>query len=134
MKLVSALAVVSLLAHGAAAQATSTRAAAATVVGVWRGTSACKVHPSACKDEIVVYHITRVEGSDSLVIDGRKIVGNAERDMGAVMCRFVPKTGELGCLVPQGVWQFRVRHDTLVGELRLPDNTKFREVRAIRTP
>jgi len=34
----------------------------------------------------------------------------------------------------RGTWQVRVRNDSLVGELRLSDNTKFRDVRAIRVP
>jgi hypothetical protein len=31
-----------------------------------------------------------------------------------------------------GVWRFMVRGDSLVGELRLPDDTKFRDVRTAR--
>lgn len=132
MKLLSALALLTLLAPGAAAQGTSTPSAAVTLIGVWRGTSACTVRSSACKDEIVVYYITRGASGDSLTVDGRKIVGNAEQDMGAIGCAVAPKTGELTCVVPQGVWQFGVRHDALVGEFRLPDRTRFREVRAVR--
>jgi hypothetical protein len=31
-----------------------------------------------------------------------------------------------------GTWRFTVRGDSLIGELRLPDSTKFRDVRAAR--
>jgi hypothetical protein len=31
-----------------------------------------------------------------------------------------------------GVWRFVVRGDSLTGELRLPDGTKFRDVRTAR--
>ena len=78
-----ALGAACLLARGAFAQLP---AAGSNPVGVWRGASACRVRPSPCKDEIVVYRIMRVNASDSLA-----------------------------------------------GELRLPDNTKFRDVSTARS-
>jgi hypothetical protein len=33
-----------------------------------------------------------------------------------------------------GVWHFNVRNDSLTGELLLLDNTRLREVRAVRAP
>ena len=67
-----------LLAHGASAQAP---APAPSHVGVWRGTSLCQVRPSPCKDEIVVYRITRVNVSDTLSVDARKIVNEQEDEI-----------------------------------------------------
>jgi hypothetical protein len=52
--------------------------------------------------------------------------------MGVLACRFILENGSLTCAIPQGIWEFRVRNDSLVGELRLSDITRFREVRAIR--
>lgn len=120
------LALVSGLALG---QATSQ---APSPVGTWRGTSLCLVKPSACHDETVVYRVTRFPTGDTLAMDARKIVDGAEQDMGVLTCRFLPSTAELTCSIPQGTWRFHVRGDSLVGELRLPDNTKFRDVRAAR--
>lgn len=57
-------------------------AAGTNPVGVWRGTSLCTVRPSPCHDEVVVYYITRANGSDSLTLDARKIV-----DISALFCR-----------------------------------------------
>ncbi len=125
------IAVACLIASGASAQAPSRQSAAATPVGVWRGTSACLVRPSACKDEIVVYRITQTT-LDSVAFDARKIVRGEEQEMGVLSCHLVAQTGQLTCAIPQGTWRFTVRGDSLLGELRLADNTKFREVRTIR--
>jgi hypothetical protein len=128
------LAVASLLARAAGAQSPPHRQSAITPVGVWRGTSVCLVRPSACNDEIVVYRIANTNAADSLTMDARKIVRGEEQEMGVLTCHFAPPTGPLTCALPQGSWQFRVRGDSLVGELRLSDNTKFRDVRTIRAP
>ena len=128
------LAVASLLARGAGAQSPPQRPAPTTPVGIWRGTSVCLVRPSACNDETVVYRIAPTNAADSLRMDARKIVRGEEQEMGVLTCLFTPPTESLTCVMPQGTWQFRVRNDSLVGELRLSDNTKFRDVRTIRAP
>jgi len=102
-------------------------------VGTWRGTSLCQVHPSACHDETVVYRITRTTARDSLAMDGRRIVNAAEVEMGVLGCRLDAPSARLTCPMPNGVWQFTIRGDSLVGELRLPDGTKFRDVRTARS-
>jgi hypothetical protein len=127
---VIALAAVCLLAHGALAQ---DQAAASNPVGVWRGTSKCMVRPSACNDEIVVYRITRVNTSDSLSVDARKIVNGQEVDMGVIGCRSAASGAQLTCTMPNGVWRFTIRGDSLVGELRSPDNRKYRDVSTARS-
>ena len=132
--LLAGLAVASLLARTAGAQSPSQQPAAMTPVGVWRGTSVCLVRPSACNDEIVVYRIAQTNAADSLRVDARKIVRGEEQEMGILSCHFTAPNGPLTCAIPQGIWQFRVRNDSLIGELRLSDNTKFRDVRTIRAP
>jgi hypothetical protein len=127
------LAVASLLARGAGAQ-TPSQQATMTPVGTWRGTSVCLVRPSACNDEIVVYRIAQTKAADSLTMDARRIVRGEEQEMGVLTCHFASPNGSLTCAIPQGTWQFRVRNDSLIGELRLPDNTKFRDVRTTRAP
>jgi len=128
------LAIASLLAGGAGARSRAQQPAATTPVGVWRGTSVCLVRPSACHDEIVVYRISRTKVADSLTMDARKIVDGEEQEMGVLTCRFAAATGLLICALPQGTWRFGFRNDSLVGELRLSDNTKFRDVRTVRVP
>lgn len=127
---VFAFALACLFAQVAPAQA---QAPAPDPVGVWRGTSLCRVRPSACKDENVVYRITRVNASDTLVLDARKIVNGQEEEMGVLACLPGASVGGIRCAMPNGVWSFSIRGDSLVGELRLPDNRKFRDVRAVRS-
>jgi hypothetical protein len=125
------VAVAGLFARAASAQSPTQQSAAATPVGMWRGTSVCLVRPSPCNDEVVVYRITRTKAPDSLAMDARKIVRGEEQEMGVLACRLMPPTG-LTCTIPQGIWHFSVRNDSLIGELRLPDNTKYRDVRTQR--
>jgi hypothetical protein len=108
-------------------------ASAANPVGVWRGTSLCLVHPSACHDELVVYRITRVNASDSLAVDARKLVNGQEDEMGVLGCRVLASSSAVICRIHNGTWRFMIRGDSLVGELRLPDSTKFRDVRTARS-
>lgn len=126
---------VAVVAVGVLSRAAAAQAAASTAnpVGVWRGTSRCLVRPSPCKDEVVVYRITRMKTSDSLSMDGRKIVNAREEEMGVLACGLVASGGSFTCAIPSGVWRFTTRGDSLVGELRLPDSTKFRDVRATRS-
>jgi hypothetical protein len=114
------------------AQAPAHSAAPPNAVGTWRGTSLCLVRPSACNDEVVVYRITPTAAADSVTVDARKIVHGAEEEMAVLGCRLVPSSGQLSCTIPRGIWHFRVRSDSLTGELRLLDNTRFREVRTTR--
>jgi hypothetical protein len=109
------------------------RVEASEPIGVWRGTSRCRVRPSSCNDELVVYRIARGRPSDSLSVDAFKIVNGREEGMGLLLCRLARPAGSIVCAIPNGVWHFTPRADTLVGELRLRDNTKFRDVRATRS-
>ena len=102
-------------------------------MGTWRGTSLCQGRPSACHDESVVYRITRTPTRDSLALDGRKIVNAAEVEMGVLGCRLDAPSARLTCPIPNGVWQFTIRGDSLVGELRRSDGAKNRDVRTGRS-
>jgi len=127
------VALVSVFACTAGAQSAPRPPAAATAVGVWRGTSVCLVRPSACKDEVIVFRIAQAKTADSVSLDGRKVVGGVEDEMGVLACRFAAQEGQMTCVLPQGVWRFHVGNDSLVGEMRLTDGTKVRDVRAIRS-
>ncbi len=123
------------LAHESRGQASVATSSTSGVLGTWRGTSTCLVRPSACHDEVVVYRITPGAGRDSVALDALKIVRGQEEDMGTLACQVTPATppgADVTCRMRNGVWKFRVHGDSLVGELRLPDNTKFRDVRTKR--
>ena len=102
-------------------------------LGVWRGNSSCLVRPSACNDENVVYRITRAPSRDSVAFDARKIVNGKEVEMGVLRCRVASPGTQITCAIPNGVWHFSIRGDSLVGELRLSDSTRFRDVRTARS-
>ena len=67
-----------------------------------------------------------------VALDARKIVRGEEEEMGVLPCHVTPLNGQVTCTMPKGVWHFSVRRDSLVGELRLRDNTRFRDVRTMR--
>jgi hypothetical protein len=121
---------VGVLARSGAAQAT---AGATDLVGVWRGTSVCQVRPSPCNDEVVVYRISRAKARESVSLDARKMVNGREEEMGILPCQLAAQGASFTCTIRNGVWRFTIRHDSLVGDLRLSDSTKYRDVRAARS-
>jgi len=125
-----ALGLVLLFTRGASAQLVA--APDASPLGTWRGTSRCVVRPSACKDESVIYHIA-LKGSDSLSVGALKVVNGREDDMGTLACELNAARAFITCAIPNGKWRFAVRHDSLVGQLRLRDGTWFRDVHATRS-
>jgi hypothetical protein len=52
------------------------------LLGRWHGTSICTKARSACRDEVVVYDITRGAQPDMVIVDAKKIVDGKELDMG----------------------------------------------------
>src|SRR5205085_4872954 len=71
--------------------------------------------------------------ADSFAIDARKIVNGQEEEMGILDCRFTDANAELRCIIRNAIWSFSIRGDSLIGELRLRDGTKFRDVRTVRS-
>jgi hypothetical protein len=129
---VAALVAVGVLARRGPAQATAT-AGTADPIGIWRGTSVCQVRPSPCHDELVVFRITRAKARDSISMDARKIVDAREEEMGILACRLAALGASFTCTIPNGVWRFTIRRDSLIGDLRLLDGTKYRDIRAARS-
>jgi len=128
-----AIAVACLVAHGAFAQEQA-NAPPPNPVGVWRGTSLCTVRPSPCNDEVAVYRITRMNVSDSVSFDARKVVNGQEEEMGGPMaCHVSAKGAQLTCTPSYGVWRFTIRGDSLVGSLSLTNGTKYRDIRTARS-
>ena len=104
----------------------------ASPVGTWHGTSACVAQPSGCMDERIVFRIA-LEASDSLSVDARKVVDGREEAIGRFACELNAARAFMTCLIPNGRWRFTVRHDSLVGQMRLRDGTKIRDVNAVRS-
>src|SRR6478736_1695634 len=55
-----------------------------TITGIWKGTSICQIKNSPCHDEIVVYYITKAQGTDTFSIAANKIVNGKEEEMGII--------------------------------------------------
>lgn len=49
--------------------------------GTWKGTPICQVKPSACNDEIAVYHITKGMKPGIYHIVANKVINGKEEDM-----------------------------------------------------
>ena len=66
--------------------ATSFKACASTsdttLTGTWKGTSICQIKPSACNDEIAVYHITKGSKAGTFHVVANKVIDGKEEDMG----------------------------------------------------
>ena len=135
IRILVSIAIATVVVRSAGAQAPVTGSRSVTAIGTWRGTSLCLVRPSACHDEVVVYRITARPGRDSVTMDARKIVDGQEEEMGVLACGVTSAAStavDVTCPIPNAVWRFHVRGDSLVGELLRRDSTKFRDVRARR--
>jgi hypothetical protein len=127
-----ALAAFLLIARHASAQLATSPAA--NPVGVWRGASTCVPGAAACTDEVVVYRIVRKGANDSLAVDGRKVVDGREVETGVLACDLNAPRAFFTCVIPTGKWRFIARHDSLIGQLRLRNGTRVRDVLALRSP
>ena len=56
-----------------------------------------------------------------------------EEEMGILGCRQTASGAQVTCAMRNGVWRFTIRGDSLVGELRLQNNTKYRDIKTARS-
>jgi hypothetical protein len=54
------------------------------LLGIWRGTSLCTGARPACRDEVVVMHVTAAEKADVVTVAMNKIVEGQELEMGTI--------------------------------------------------
>jgi hypothetical protein len=100
-----------------------------TIVGDWRGESACVVRASGCRDEDSEYHFSRRQGKPGwLSLTGAKIVDGKPVTMGTLDCNFDLNTREMQCDLPSGVFRFEVKGDRLEGNMTLKDGTLWRRL------
>src|SRR5438046_3788054 len=57
---------------------------AQSIEGVWKGTSSCQIKNSPCRDEIVVYHISKDSSGKSYEVIANKMVEGKEEHMGTL--------------------------------------------------
>ena len=99
------------------------------VAGDWRGDSTCVAKGTACRDEVVVYHIAVLPSKPSSVsVSADKIVDGRAINMGTLEFRYEPKDHLLICEYSQGVWRMKVDGQAMEGTLTRADNSKFRHI------
>ena len=111
------------------------------VLGDWEGESVCvdKNRP-ACRNEHVVYHITKKDGGpDDVTMRADKIVNGRPVDMGVLDCKHDGAKSTLTCEFTvngtHGVFEFTVSGDEMEGTLRiLPAGTVGRKIKVRKLP
>src|SRR5215210_4855888 len=107
------------------------------VLGDWEGESVCvdKNRP-ACKNEHVVYHLTKKEGggADEVTMRADKIVNGKPEDMGVLDCNHDAAKSTLTCEFTvngtHGVFEYAINGDEMEGTLRiLPAGTTGRKIK-----
>jgi hypothetical protein len=101
------------------------------VLGVWEGESVCQVANSPCRDEHVIYEISRNGNGER--IDAFKVVNGEKLFMGALRCQYHRDKKTLSCdggnPRMRGDWEFFVSGDTMQGTLVIgEEKTLYRKV------
>src|SRR6476620_5934473 len=92
------------------------------LLGIWKGTSLCQVHNSPCRDESVVYYISKVQGTDTFNIAANKIVDGQEEEMGVIGCKWDRGNNLLRSTSFNGLWTFNFKNNNLDGTLYYKGN------------
>jgi len=100
----------------------------AQLIGNWTGDSICLVKNSPCRDEKVIYHITKGSDLNHVIVSADKIVDGKPVNMGALDYTYDRKNGSLLNETEGRIWKFIVKGNTIEGTLTLPDKTVYRRV------
>lgn len=89
------------------------------IAGTWKGSSICQIKDSPCHDEIAVYHVFKIDGTDSFRFVMNKIVNNIEEEMGTSIFYFdtVKQTLVSKDTVRNTEWNFHVEGKQIKGTL-----------------
>jgi hypothetical protein len=113
------------------------QSAEAIVLGTWEGESECMVAGSPCRNEHVIYEITRDEKAGGEKMDGYKVVNGKKDFMGTLQCRYNADKKNLSCgggnPRMKDDWQYFVSGDTMQGTLVVgEERTLYRKIRLKR--
>jgi hypothetical protein len=86
------------------------------LVGDWKGSSLCQVKNSPCRDETVVYHISKQKDADTFYVNASKIVKGVEEEMGILPFAYDKKTNQF-ISTAYGTWTFNIEGSKLEGTL-----------------
>jgi uncharacterized protein YjiK len=100
------------------------------LIGTWKGTSICQVKPSACHDEIAVYHVSKGEKPGIYHVIANKIINGKEEDMGVSDFIFNPADNSLFCYDEKYkvTVKFTVKGKSMNGTLEI-DNKVYRVIK-----
>jgi hypothetical protein len=100
------------------------------LTGTWKGTSICQIKPSACNDEIAVYHITKGKKPGTWHMVMNKLINAVEEDMGELDYAFNPVDNSLFCYDDKYklTWKFIVKGNSMEGTLTR-GNTLYRIIK-----
>ncbi len=86
--------------------------------GIWKGNSICQVKNSPCHDEVVVYYVSKMAGSNNYKITANKIVNGVEEGMGDLICSYDSSKQQLTCdKMKDAAWSFQIHNNTMSGKL-----------------
>ena len=100
--------------------------------GDWSGESICQVKNSPCHDEKVVYHISKGDGPDLVVVDADRIVDGKAVNMGKLDFKYDAKAKTL-VSESYGHWIFYIKDNKMDGTLTTADGTLFRKISLTKT-
>lgn len=111
-----------LFAHGATTDTSLT--------GTWKGTSICQIKPSACNDEIAIYHITKGDKPNTYRMVMNKEINGVEEDMGVNEYIFNAPDNSLFCFDKKYnlTWKFFKSGNSMEGTL-MRDKTLYRIIK-----
>lgn len=99
-----------------------------SLVGTWKGISVCQIRPSACHDEIAVYHITKGTIPNLYRVVMNKVVDGKEERVTVLDYNY--SGGTLTGIDDRYklIWSFKVKKDMMEGTLVF-DNTVYRTIK-----
>lgn len=124
----------SIFSTGACAQGSKTDEVS-KLIGNWTGESICTDKArSACHDEKVIYHITKLAEPDKVRLAADKLVDGKPEEMYVLDFTYDAEkgilSGEFQNARYHGLWQYTVKGNTMEGTLSLlPDNTIVRRIK-----
>jgi hypothetical protein len=98
------------------------------IEGKWRGTSICAIPDSPCRDEQVVYTISKPDSAGKHMIQMDKIVAGKQELMGTLNCIFDNVASTISCPMKDKTWKFTVSGKKMTGTLILNDGRLYRNI------
>lgn len=105
------------------------KAKADPITGTWRGSSLCQIKDSPCRDEIAVYHVSRLTPT-TYQFQMNKMVNGKEEEMGPLVFTWNDTLKTLTAVNKSsrgdGHWSFQLKGNTMHGTLTVEKNTLYR--------